>query len=327
MDARLIQATLANSLSFLEGRASFLYGSKNVRFVVADHYTDFDEMLKREIVYSKIEVLERVCECRIMISGNTFEVRLETWLANDETSKKENILDIGRFIQLRYHEPSSNSGNISVRLYGYEGGAELHNLGTHIWSLRSSGPWKSLPVSGNAEPSSFGQELAAWTRNMITIWAAQVPNLRLVEQVAPIEAATRTLEICRPFSQIDFDSSSEEPPSVFRWQEANLFSKASFSPISEPDFLKILSDNGTATPVNGRLMGIQKSEIKENVNCATARYAHWPPDTDHQSDVTGITEGLLRHPGFIAVEGDFWEFHVDVPKNLVIGEYRKWRDL
>src|SRR5687768_2239086 len=74
MDLPTLRRTVTRSRDFLRARQAILYGDRPVRFEPATPYADFDRMLKREIVFMKFDVLERLAEGRLKVAQSAFEL-------------------------------------------------------------------------------------------------------------------------------------------------------------------------------------------------------------------------------------------------------------
>jgi hypothetical protein len=161
-----------------------------------------------------------------------------------------------------------------------------------------------------------------WLREVVAEWAGGDPAPR----IEAVEAEGGTLlRIWRGLSRIDIDSSGEEPPDVFRWQESGLLEDSTWTDLDQPACLAILSRNGVSIPDDARPQGISELDLGDGAGCVAMRWGRFLPDPEFQSHAPAPS--VHRHPEWIVVEGDFREVHLDARRKLVIGECWKWRNL
>lgn len=174
------------------------------------------------------------------------------------------------------------------------------------------------------EPGDLRIELEDWLRGALLSWAGGAPQVR-VEDVDGSSSTERSLNVWKRLSQIDIDLSGEDDPDVFRWQESSRAERASHSALSESECLAILGRNGIDLPGDARLQSVTELELDDDSSCVAVRFEHVLPDPERAEPDGAVPQARLRNRGFIVVEGDFREIHIDASDKTVIGEYRKWR--
>lgn len=185
-------------------------------------------------------------------------------------------------------------------------------------------PGIHTPAESLGPQGSLREELSRWLGKALSDWPALIRGGGYVDTVLDPSTGTETLSVWRLVSTLDIDISGEGGPDIFRWQENSRFAAATYAVLTERECLAILAENQVDLPRDARLQGMTRFEMDEGSECVALRYAHLLPDRDFRP---GDGENLpMRNPGFIVVENDFREFHIDASRRLLIGESRKWRE-
>lgn len=331
MDRLRLEKALENNRAFLAERQPILYGARKIRFDLESRYADFDGMLKREIVYCRYDVREQVGGCVLSEHGEACE--LQAWHdplppLPGSTAAPESL---SAFLVRRRYLALTERKTYRLSLPGYEGEAELKG-GPEGFALTSPAlrPRPQTREAGGDmdpdAPASRVRELETWWSRAFAEWGSRIPELRIESTWGKSASGGESVRIgaWKRVSQVDIDTSLEERPDVFRWQEATLSAAAAYADLPESECLAILRENRSAPPPNARLQGIAPFEPEDGAGCLVLRYAHILPDPGSEAG-DEPQPGCYRSRGAIVVERDFWEYHIDAGTRRLVGEYRKWR--
>lgn len=326
MEKKQIEMALSNANTFLIRKMPILYGGRNIRFDLESRYLDFDGMLKREIVYCKFDVVERIAECRIRLDGSSLQILVDHEPLPAGPDNLQEPEAFSAFLVRRRYLTLVPDRTFRLALPSYEGALDLAKGAHGGFSLATPGMRPRYVPHAGTQPPSLDLELEAWLRQALSEWASQVRGLRIdMFREAATDGMSGTLSAWKWISQIDIDLSGEDVPHVFRWQECARMAQAAYTGLSEQECLAILAENRTEPPKDSRLIGISRFEVDDDNGCVALRYAHILADPVGGAPGENPTEPYRRNPGFIVVERDFWEFHIDANDRMLIGEYRKWR--
>lgn len=327
MDLHTLRRTLDRSRDFLRSRQAILYGDRPVRFEPATPYADFDRMLKREVVYMQFDVLERLAEGRLKIARSACELTVLHGILPKPKEVRSAPEAFSTFLVRRKHLLLAPSQDFLLALPSFEGEVRLRKAGPGEFSLQADSmtpkpfaPYATLA----AQPEALEAELLAWFRGALADWTSGLAgaDLRLLGRQPGDPDESPALGAWLRFSRIDLDASGEEPPHVFRWQEANRASASRHAELSEAECRLILGAEGASVPAEARLVGISRDELPDDAECVALRYVHELPDPAAADPDPGVP---WRSRGAIVVEGDYWEFLIDAATRTLLGENRKWR--
>lgn len=328
MEQALIKKVLDYCKAFLLEKKKILYDNCDVLFTNNSYTTDYDRMLKREIVYTSFNVYKILCECKIAPQGSGIEIRFIQNDSSDETGPATKyFLDFLRDqhdILLDKNMPNKYSvttSRLAVDLFISTKSVFEFSMHADLLQLRSL-------VSDQKEYSAT-EDVFQFFQHKICDWLSHSSKLQTTAlKESTSEELKYTIIESMPFSQIDIDSSEEDIPSVFRWQETQAFSRSAHGERSLQECAVILAKNTITPPADGVVAGKDKFEIDERSSCLLVRYAHHVKDNDFQNIAKNPLPRLThRNAGFIVVENDFWEFYIDCGTNKVISESKKWRNV
>jgi hypothetical protein len=328
MEQGIIKQVLDHCQAILAEKKNILYNNHDVLFTNNSYYTDYDRMLKREIVYTSFNVYKILCECKIAPKGPEIEIRFTQKDSLDETGPSAKyFLDFLRdqhdilFDKNIPNKYSIATSRLAVDLFISTESVFEFSMHADLIQLRSL-------VSDQKEYSAT-EDVFQFFQQKICDWLSHSSKL----QTSAMKESTSdelkyTIMESMPFSQIDIDSSAEVVPSVFRWQETQAFNRSTYGELSLQECAAILTKNNIALPVDGVIAGKDKFEIDEKTSCLLVRYVHHLKDNDFQN-AAKIPVPRLTHKnaGFIVIENDFWEFYIDCGTNKVISENKKWRNV
>ncbi|MGB7568931.1 MAG: hypothetical protein WBM07_13805 [Chitinivibrionales bacterium] len=328
MEQALIKKVLDYCKAFLVEKKNILYDNCDVLFTNNSYYTDYDRMLKREIVYTSFNVYKILCECKIAPKGSGIEIQFTQDDSSDKTGPATKyFLDFLREqhdILLDKNMPNKCSiatSRLAVDLFISTKSVFEFSMHADLLQLRSL-------VSDQKEYSAT-ENVFQFFQQKICDWLSHSSKLQTTAiKESTSEELKYTIIESILFSQIDVDSSAEDVPSVFRWQETQAFGRSASDERSLQECTAILTKNIITPPANGVVVGKDKFEIDERNSCLLVRYAHHVKDNDFHNITKNPLPGLMhKNAGFIIVENDFWEFYIDCSANKVISENKKWRNV
>ncbi|GEM_PF-4668737 len=329
MDDYHLEKTIANARNFLAGHKIPWYHDRKIRFDLDSHYTDFDGMLKREVVHCKFNVIEIACQCRITIAkdGNCFQIKLQEGprpFFRDPTLEPEAVESI--LMKMEILQGISKDGAFVLDLPSYRtSGKALHDPASGLF-LESTRIQPRFPDGGNPNLEKLVGELTEWSQSVLAIWRAKWRDAgESIAHDATEDTVFRVIAVNRHLTHVDVDSSCEDEPDYFRWQEADKYAGSDFKPLTEAECLEILKRSHAQPPPGSRFAGISKLEIDGKNSCLRLRYLHVIPDPIPAESAPPGFEDKWGNRGSISIENDFWEYHIDSLKHSLVGECRKWR--
>lgn len=330
MHSATFERVLAASRDFLNSRKAVLYGNLAVRFEVASSYADFDRMLKREMAYLKFDVLERLAEVEVTAGHDAFELKVFHRPLPVPPGAPLKAETLSAFLVRRKYLTYGADRNFQISLPGFAGEVELVEPGTAEFRLVANSlasHRNSVRPAHLSLPMALRAELMEWLRTAMAEWLVGTPEARLLDRPSEILFEAPVPGAWLRISQVDIDSSAEDPHHVFRWQENARAAASRAADLGEAECLAVLPSQGAKAPGESHLVGITRNELPDDAECLTLRYLHRL--TDRDADQAGtIVPGLAwRNKGYLDVEGDYWEFHLDGAARTLIGESRKWRPI
>jgi hypothetical protein len=325
MELGTVNETLEYCTTFVHSLKDTHFKNVDVSFRKDSDYTDYDEMLKRNIVYSSFNVNESLCKCIIGLKNNLVEMKFSQ---NDSFSKPEQITDsfLSFLRKYIYNESNDNTNsNLKIKTHYFTGNVLLSKDSQNAFSFLSD----TVQIVGN----NLYEEVTRLSQNLkqsLQEWLYHLPdvNVFISQEVINPGEICYVVSVSVLFSKIDVDCSTDIDHTVFRWQETSLFKNAIYTENSLQDCIQILEENGLTEPANGVVSGIMKFEVDDNCSCLVLRYAHKIKDLDFSNIQENSTDKpIYRSAGCIVFENDFWEFYIDCSTRKVISENRKWRKI
>ncbi len=310
---------IKHCLDFLEDRQSFLYGARPTKYLLASHFSDYDGMLKRDILYCNFSVLQRVIEAEVNAEASEFSIEIQS-----HAGTKDGSIRIGTYFQYLSGQPQfmlEKGASFDISLPHFKVAARIASFSENNIVIAAERLEQLFSPDYGIEPS-LSQEVGAWLSASFSNYG-QSNCVGLFDITTQNHAEHKSAIILwEKFSEVNIDSSGEKVPQVFRWQEVNLIESSNFSSISNADCIGILHENGFEEPRHSKLIGTTPLECDENSACIQIRYEHFIPDTDENSgDLASVP---YRNTGYIIVEDEFWEYYLDGKSRKVIGGYWKW---
>jgi hypothetical protein len=320
-----VNQTLEYCNLFVHSLKDTHFKNVDISFTKDSDYTDYDEMLKRNVVYTSFNVNESICKCTVEFTNNSIEMKFSQ---NNLFSKPELITDsfllfLGKHITKTTTD--NMESNLKIKLLQFNFKVFLSKDSQTDFSLLSD----SLQVVENnlyRDITLFNQ----YMKKLLQEWLSHLPNVlvSITQDEINHGEISYVLSVSRLFSKIDIDCSTDIDHTVFRWQETSLFKNATYTEKSLQDCIQILEENGLNEPSNGVVAGIVKFEVDDSCSCLVLRYTHKTKDIDFVESIkNSTTKPIYRNAGFVVFENDFWEFYIDCSTRKVVSENRKWRTI
>lgn len=363
MDEKIQEHVFVKIEQFLDTQSQYWYPQLVTRYRRISAYSDFDDMLKREVLYTGYLAEELIMSFIIDFLNN--RKRLDLLLSYksadlDLTLLDQNFLDFlrrrGVISNIQFYPVDHPVMNIDQILEDIArakardkkvGRASIHDCfqgilhyGEKLYDVIGYLEGKNLfwlsliDTEAEIEPGVFVDDLAfrEWFTHILTEWLSDFHPLRFRwsqqnELKKPSEHYL--LEVFKELSEIGVDASSEDEPEVFRWKVDHFISQSkSFSPLPQQDVETIIQKSGLKIPNDAELLGISPGDSDNPY--LMVYYIHTLFDDQFNKNQEKIGEDIpsvYSNPGKIIVEGDLCVFNIDPKNRRVISEYRKWHTI
>jgi len=344
---------------FLNTQSQHWYPKLVTRYRRTSAYSDFDDMLKREILYTGylaeelvmslyIDSLNNRNRMNVLLSYKSEDLSLSLpdidlleflrrsgVVSNIQFSPTEHpVMDINQILEdiARAKARDNKVGRVYINdcfqgIFHYN--EKLYYVVGYLEGKKLF--WLSLlNVEAESKRGVFEDDaiLQEWITNTLTEWLSDYHTLhfrwsKMNESKKPGEHYL--LEVFKELSEICVDASSEDEPEVFRWKVDHFMSQSkSSSPLPQQEVEAIIQKNGLKIPNDAELLGITPDDT-DNPNLIVY-YLHALPD-DQFNKIEEDIPSEYSNPGKIIVEGDLCVFNIDPKNHRVISEYRKWHTI
>jgi len=348
---------------FLNTQSQYWYPKLVTSYRRISEYSDFDDMLKREVLYTGYLAEELVVNLYIDFLNNRNRIDLLLSYKSEDLSLSlpdQDLLEflrrIGAVSNIQFFPTDHPVMNIDQilediarakardkkvgRVYIHDCfQAILHYNDYLCYVVGYLEEKKLLWISLlNAESESklgvFADDTVfqEWVTNTLTKWLSDPYPLRFrwskMNETKKL-GEHYLLEVFKELSEIGVDASSEDEPEVFRWKVDNFISQSkSSSSLPQQDVEAIIQKSGLEIPNDAELLGISPDD-SDNPSLMVY-YIHTFHDDQfnkNQEKIEGEIPSIYSNPGKIIVEGDLCVFNIDPKNRRVISEYRKWHTI
>ena len=325
MDVETLTGIRVRCRRYLDSISAPLYGGKAVEFDFADAYWAFDGMLKREIAYFRVIVTERMAIGKLARKGDSLELSVTQSHPSEPDASDSHRESIQAFMIDRGYLERLVNGQYRLISSVLTGTFFMGTVrpGEFLLRGRPSITAEQDPNADPREPERVFQAMVGWFRGILSAWISGEPDGR-VFQIIEDPALPASLVAGREISQVDMDSSHEDPAHVFRWKELSRGSAKAYQSLAYEECLAILERQGVKIPEHAKLAGITRYEQPDGGDCVSIRFIHHIPDPDKHA-YSRNPKAVWRNRGWIDFEGDYLEYLIDASTGSLIGLDRKWR--
>jgi len=360
MDKKDQKKVLAKIEHFLDAQSQFWYPQSVIVYQRKSMYSSFDDMLKREILYTGYSAKELLMSLAIEVSskGKRLDILFsykggDTGIALPDQSilevlKKRVVSDI--IFYTREDELAENQPIFRARMQeiatekakkdrvgrvfinncfkgNFQYSGRTYKVIGYIEGLELY--W--LSILEDEEIGIFRDEieLRDWAISILSEWLQDKQPVQFEwssEKKSAGQNGSYSLKTFKEITEISVDASFEEEPHVFRWREKSFTTqcKSSFL-LPKQDIEDIINKSGLKIPKDAELIGISPYGKNTPTPCLKVRYIHTILDKDFDRKIE--TPPIYQNPGKIIIEGDFCIFYIDPENQMVISEFRKWRSI
>jgi len=363
VDKKTQEQVFAKIEQFLNTQSQYWYPQLVTHYRRTSAYSDFDDMLKREVLYTGYLAEELLMSLILDFSTNRKRLDLLfSYKSGDpgltlpdqsllEFLRRRGVISNNQFYPVEH--PVMNLDEILEDIARTKvgdqgvGRASIHNclqgnlrygekLCNIIGYLEGSKLfWLSLvDAEAESELGVFADDSALrdWLTLILTEWLSDFHPLRFQwSQQNGLKQPSEhyLLEVFKELSEIMVGASSEDEPEVFRWNVNHFTAQSkSSSLLPQQDVEAILQQSGLKIPDDAELLGISPEDGDNPY--LMVYYIHTLRDDQFNQNQEKMGEAIpsvYRNPGKIIVEGDFCVFYVDPENRRVISEYRKWHTI
>jgi len=352
---------IAKIEEFLEAKRRFWYPNSVIIYERRSAYFSFDDMLKREILYTGYSAKELLVGLTIKVSSDWRKLDFMFSFKSGDSGTSlpsQGILEVlqgrGLMTEVRFYtekdkevedqstffarereiaiQKAKSNGFGRVSIYNFFRGRLLY-LGTECEVVGyAEGPelyWLSILKDEEAHVLSDEGEIKDLMTSILDEWLLDKQPVQFNwSRQEKLESKNEgyLLQVFTEVSEISVDASFDENTQVFRWRNEGFSAQCkSSTTLLKDDVEDIIKKSGLKIPADAELVGIAPYREDIDTPCLMARYLHVVVDEDFERLET--VPALHQNPGKIIVEGDFCTFYIDPENRRVVSKYRKWRPI
>jgi hypothetical protein len=333
---------------FLKSRSQYWYPQKIIIYKKKLSYSAFDNMLKREILYTGYVALERIVKIEIQTSHKNYKLDILFIYEDTENSLKLpdlSIIDVlkreGITRNIKYYDfkdgQTGSFYNFQSKFYyddktytaiGYIKNKKLLKLSIYKYDVIATDRFTDSVNKGVDRIFYDEMKLRELMILIINYWLQEIQPIIFEwssQNISVFQNSIFNLEVYQQLTDITVDSSTEEEPIFFRWNVDSFSSQCkSCSILKKQEVEHIMVKSGLKIPEDAELIGISPDGASTVKPSLMVIYIHTITDPEYEFDQNESPR--YQNKGKIVIEGDLCVLHIDPLNKKVISECRKWHN-